>query len=66
MPWLRIGHLCARPVLTHVQSTLPSALPLESSASYSQFVMLPQGLPPTRLSGTEKAERGTKAQAGPY
>lgn len=56
MPWLGVGHVYARFGLTRVRSAVPSALPWESSAFCSQFVMLPQAhLPPgSKAQGRQK------------
>lgn len=57
MPWLRIGHVCAGPVLTRVQSVPPSAFSLESSALCSQFVMLLRAYLPAGSQAQKEAQK---------
>ena len=58
MPQLRIGHGCARSVLTPVKSanSFLSFILRNISLLLTEFVKLPQGLPPARFSGTGKGE----------
>ena len=58
MPQLRIGHGCARPVLTPVKSanSFLSFILRNISLLLTEFVKLPQGLPPARFSGTGNGE----------
>lgn len=57
MPWLRIGPVCAGPVLTRVQSVPPSAFSLESSALCSQFVMLLSAYLPAASQAQKEAQK---------